>query len=226
VLATTPVVAISDDGKKFVQRSYAILAGATVVLFLVVSAGVVYLGPRGDQSYAHCRGGQVAGDIGGPFTLINRAGVTVTDKDVITKPSLVYFGYTFCPDVCPLDSARNAEAVDILAGMGHDVTPVFISFDPERDTPEVLTQFTDFMHPKMVGLTGSIDQVRAATKAYRVYFAKQATMSEELDYLMDHSAFSYLVLPGEGFVDFFRRELTAQQVAERVSCFVEIAEGI
>jgi protein SCO1 len=71
----------------------------------------------------------------------------VTEADVITKPSLVYFGYTFCPDVCPFDMARNADAVDLLAERGYDVQPVFISVDPERDTPERLAEFTDFMHP-------------------------------------------------------------------------------
>ena len=111
--------------------------------------------------------------IGGPFELVSETGETVTDADVIDKPTLIYFGYTFCPDVCPLDAARNAAAVDILEERGDMVKPVFISVDPARDTPEVLAEFTDYLHPRMVGLTGSPEQVRAASKAYRTYYQAQ-----------------------------------------------------
>jgi len=145
--------------------------------------------------------------------------VTVTDAQVFSQPSLVYFGYTFCPDVCPLDNARNAEAVDILEEKGFAVTPVFISIDPDRDTPEVLTDFTDNLHPRMVGLTGSTAQVRAASQAYKTYYKKQ---SEDEYYLMDHSTFTYLVLPDSGFADFFTREVTPDEMAERVACFLEV----
>lgn len=176
--------------------------------------------PISSDPYADCRGGAVGGgDIGGAFTLVDETGKTVTDKDVITKPSLVYFGYTFCPDVCPLDNARNADAVDILEEKGFEVTPVFISVDPERDTPEVVRDFTDNLHPRMIGLTGSAEQVKAASLAYKTYFKKQDSGDEF--YLMDHSTFTYLVLPDKGFVDFFQRDDTAEQMAERVGCFLD-----
>lgn len=176
--------------------------------------------PISSDPYADCRGGAVGGgDIGGAFTLVDETGKTVTDKDVITKPSLVYFGYTFCPDVCPLDNARNADAVDMLEENGVEVTPVFISVDPERDTPEVVRDFTDNLHPRMIGLTGSAEQVKAASLAYKTYFKKQDSGDEF--YLMDHSTFTYLVLPDKGFVDFFQRDDTAEQMAERVGCFLD-----
>jgi protein SCO1/2 len=177
---------------------------------------------RADDSFAECRQGQVAGgDIGGPFTLVNTAGQTVTDKDVLTKPSLVYFGYTFCPDVCPFDMARNVEAVDLLAARGIDVTPVFISIDPERDTPEALADYATNMHPALVALTGSPEQVKAASQAYKTFYRKQP--SDDEFYLVDHSTFTYLMLPGTGFVDFFRREITSEQMADSVACFVKAA---
>ncbi len=154
-----------------------------------------------------CRSGQVAGGtIGGPFTLVDETGKTVTDKDVLTKPSLVYFGYTFCPDVCPFDNARNAEAVDILEESGIDVTPVFISVDPKRDTPEILADFTNNLHPKMIGLTGTEEQVKAASLAYKTYFKMQE--AEDEFYLVDHSTFTYLMLPGTGFAEFYKRDVT------------------
>lgn len=173
-----------------------------------------------DDVFAMCRQGQVAGgDIGGPFTLVNTQGETVTDAEVLAKPALVYFGYTFCPDVCPFDMARNVEAVDLLAARGLDVTPVFISIDPERDTAAALTDYAANMHPKLVALTGSLEQVKSASLAYKTYFRKQP--SEDEFYLMDHTTFTYLMLPETGFVDFFRREITSERLAESVACFVD-----
>jgi protein SCO1/2 len=195
------------------------LAVAVTVGLVGGTAGYVLMNRAGDQ-FAQCRGGAVGGgDIGGPFTLIDGNGATVSDKDVLAKPSLVYFGYTFCPDICPLDNQRNAEAVDILDGLGIDATPVFITVDPERDTPEVVKEYAANLHPKMIGLTGSEEQVKAASQAYKTYYRKQDGDDPEF-YLVDHSTFTYLVLPGHGFVDFFRREDTAQQIAERTACFV------
>ena len=200
-------------------KLYAGVAAAAVAAFLGASAWYV-VANRSADAFAECRQGQVAGgDIGGPFTLVNTTGQTVTDKDVITKPTLVYFGYTFCPDVCPLDMARNVEAVDKLDAQGLDVTPVFISIDPERDTPEALADYAYNMHPKLVALTGSPDQVKAASQAYKTFFKKRETGDEY--YLMDHSTFTYLMLPGTGFVDFFRQEVTSDQMAESVACFVK-----
>jgi protein SCO1 len=204
-------------------KLYAGAAAAALAAFLGASAWYV-LANRGDDVFADCRQGQVAGgDIGGPFTLVNTTGQSVTDADVLTKPSLVYFGYTFCPDVCPFDMARNVEAVDLLEAKGIDVTPVFISIDPDRDTPEALADYASNMHPKLVALTGSADQVKAASQAYKTFYAKRDTGDEY--YLMDHSTFTYLMLPGTGFVDFFRREITSDQMAESVACFAEAGKA-
>lgn len=198
-------------------KMYAVMAAVTVTALLGATASFIYIN-KGNDPYAQCRGGQIAGDIGGPFTLVNGDGATVTDADVLAKPALVYFGYTFCPDVCPLDNARNAEAVDILEERGYDVTPVFISIDPTRDTPEVMKDYGQSMHPKMIALTGSEEQVKVASQAYKTFYRKQP--SDDEFYLMDHSTFTYLVLPGMGFADFFRREDTADQMADRVACFL------
>ncbi|WP_137109348.1 SCO family protein [Rhodobacter sp. SY28-1] len=204
-------------------KLYASVAAAAVAAFLGASAWYV-LANRTDDAFAECRQGQIAGgDIGGPFTLVDTAGKTVTDAEVLTKPSLVYFGYTFCPDVCPFDMSRNVEAVDRLDAMGIDVTPVFISIDPERDTPDALADYASNMHPKLVALTGSADQIRAASQAYKTFYKKRDTGDEY--YLMDHSTFTYLMLPGAGFVDFFRREITSEQMAESVACFVQAGKA-
>lgn len=182
------------------------------------------LGRGPDDRFAACREGAVAGGagaIGGPLDLIDETGAAVTDREIITQPTLIYFGYTFCPDVCPVDAARNAEAIDILERRGIMVTPVFISVDPARDTPEVLAEFTDMLHPRMIGLTGTEAQVQAASRAYKTYF--RVNNPDDDYYLVDHSTFSYLVLPEVGFVDFFRQEVTPEQMADRIACFVEAA---
>lgn len=202
-------------------RTVAVSAAAVVAVGL--AATWYFSRPSGEDAFAQCRSTAVAGapTIGGPFELVNGQGETVTDQDVITEPTLIYFGYTFCPDVCPLDTVRNAEAVDVLQERGQSVTPVFISIDPERDTPEIVGDYAEAMHERMIGLTGSIEQVTAASKAYKTYFKKQAGDPDY--YLVDHSTFSYLVLPEHGFVEFFRRDLTAEQVANVAQCFVENA---
>ncbi len=202
------------------MRNIAIVAAAVAAIFL---AGLWFFtqSPKTGDQFAQCRAGQVAGGagaIGGPFELIDAEGRTVTDTDVITEPAILYFGYTFCPDICPLDVARNVSAVDILAERGHSVTPVFISIDPERDTPEVVGDFAANMHEKMIGLTGTPEQVKAASTAFRTYYSAQP--ADDDYYLVDHSTFSYLVLPEHGFVEFFRREVTPQQMADTVACFV------
>jgi protein SCO1/2 len=204
-------------------RVYAGLAAASVAALLGATAAYVMLN-RSDDAFAQCRQGQVAGgDIGGPFTLVNTEGQTVTEAEVLARPSLVYFGYTFCPDVCPFDMARNVEAVDLLAERGLEVTPVFISIDPERDTPEALADYAANMHPALIALTGSAEQVQTASRAYKTYYRKQP--SEDEFYLVDHSTFTYLMLPGTGFVDFFRREITSDQMADSVACFLEANEA-
>jgi protein SCO1/2 len=201
-------------------RTFAVVAVFASVSFLAV---IAYLGLSRDseEQFAQCREGQVAGgasSIGGPFELVSETGETVTDKDVITEPTLLYFGYTFCPDVCPLDTARNAEVAEILEQRGIMVQPAMISIDPARDTPEVLAEFTDYLHPRMIGLTGSAQQVKAASSAYRTYYKKQE--AEDEYYLVDHSTFTYLVLPEHGFVEYFRRDVEPDAMAKRVSCFI------
>lgn len=178
-----------------------------------------------DEPFAACRGGQVAGGaIGGPFTLTEGAtGKSMTEKDVIARPTLVYFGYTFCPDVCPLDMSRNAEVADIMEERGMDLGLAFITVDPKRDTAEVVADFAANIHPKAIGLTGTDAQVRAAADAYKAYF-KVPEATDDL-YLVDHSAFTYLMLPGQGFMDFYKSSAPADEMAEGVACFLDAAAG-
>ena len=169
--------------------------------------------PRPDSALA------VAGaDIGGPFELTTHAGERITSEELIDGPTIVYFGYTFCPDVCPVDVAVMSQATDLLAERGHDVTPVFVTIDPGRDTPEILAAFAEAMHPEMVALTGSAEDVARAAEAYRVYYEKAGDEPE--NYLMNHSAFTYLMTP-DGLQAIFRRGATPEEIADEAERVLE-----
>lgn len=200
------------------SKKIALISG-TLTIALLAST---YIMTKRANDLENCSTTSVAGGaIGGPFELIDENGRTVTDVDVITEPSLIYFGYTFCPDVCPIDVARNAIAVEILEENGVSVTPIFITIDPARDTFGILAQYTDNFHEKMIGLTGSDQQISDVAKTYRTSFQK---MDDDPDYyLMQHMRLTYLMMPDVGFVEFFRGADSPEVMAERVACFVESA---
>lgn len=207
------------------MERYALAAAAALAVGLVTFTGWKMWSAK--EALNACGGSQVAGGtaaIGGPFTLTNAEGKQVTDKEVLAKPALVYFGYTNCPDVCPTDMARNAQAVDILEEKGDDVTPVFISVDPRRDTPAVLKEWTGYMHPKMIGLTGTPEELKAVALEYKTYF-QVPDKPADANYEVEHMTQTYLMMPGIGFVDFFSRDDSADKVADRTACFVEAAKG-
>lgn len=198
----------------------ALLIVAVVAVLGAAVAGV-YLTRSGDR-FAECRGGAVGGgvaDIGGPFELVAADGTRVESAELLERPTLLYFGYSFCPDFCPNDLARNAVAADILAERGVEVDQVFVSIDPARDTPDVVGDFAEAIHPDLIGLTGSEEDVATAAEAYRVFFRKADDHPEF--YFVDHSTFTYLVAPGHPFLDFFRSAAPAEEVADRTQCFVE-----
>ena len=196
---------------------FAAFAGAAVVVTLAVTLAMTQI-MLPAQRFEDCIEGSVAGgNIGGPFELMDHRGQMVTDAQVLDQPALVYFGYTFCPDVCPMDVARNVVAVEILADAGLTVKPAFITIDPARDTVDYLADFVANNHPEMVGLTGTAEQIAKAARAYKVYYRKQPSEDEDY-YLMDHSSFSYFMVPDVGFVDFLRSDLPPEVVADRLAC--------
>ena len=131
--------------------------------------------------------------VGGPFTLTDHTGKRVTEKDFRGRHMLVYFGFTYCPDVCPAELQVMASALDALGDAAEKVTPVFITVDPERDTVAQLSKYVTHFHKRLVGLTGTADEIRAAAKAYRVYFAKVKDESSTAGYTFDHSSIVFLM---------------------------------
>jgi len=166
--------------------------------------------------------------IGGAFELVNHKGKTVTQADFAGKHMLVFFGFTHCPDVCPAKLNTMSVALEDLGALADQITPIFITVDPKRDTPERMAEYVSNFSADIVGLTGTSDQIRKVAKAYRVYFAKVEMKDSATGYLMDHSAFTYLMDPNGEYVTHFsyrdsaakmtkrlRRELTGENTAAR-----------
>jgi protein SCO1/2 len=153
--------------------------------------------------------------IGGPFTLVDGDGKTVTQEDLRGKLALIFFGYTFCPDVCPTELQAVAQAMDLLGPQADQVRPVFITVDPERDTPAKVKDYVALFHPSIIGLTGTPEQVARAARAWRVYYNK-ATPSGASDYLMDHSSYTYLMGRDGSLRALFRPGVPPEEMAAAI----------
>jgi cytochrome oxidase Cu insertion factor (SCO1/SenC/PrrC family) len=153
--------------------------------------------------------------IGGPFALIDQNGMRRTNADFRGKLMLVYFGFTYCPDVCPTDLLQMTLAMDQLGQAGEMVQPVFITVDPERDTAEHLRGYMSLFHPRFVGLTGDAIAIQAAAGAYRVYY-KKVERDDSSDYTVDHSAFIYLMGRDGEYLGFFPPGTSAERIAETI----------
>ncbi|HTP92189.1 MAG TPA: SCO family protein [Xanthobacteraceae bacterium] len=153
------------------------------------------------------------GHVGGPFTLIDHTGKQRTDADFRGKLLIVYFGYTTCPDICPTELMQIGLAVDKLGAAGDEVQPLFISVDPERDTPAVLAPYVAQFHPRLIGLTGTPQQIRSVADSYKAYYAKY-TPPDGAIYLIDHTGFVYLVGRDGQYAGFFPPGTTADRMIE------------
>ncbi|KAK0527349.1 Cu-binding protein [Tilletia horrida] len=201
-------------------------------LFLVTGAGLFYYFQREKAEVEARRAAEAANvkvgrpRIGGPFELIAAGpkgqGYRITHEDLTGSFSLIYFGFTNCPDICPEELDKMGEVVDnVGAKHGPIVQPIFVSCDPARDTVPAVSKYIADFHPRMLGLTGSYDAVKAACKAYRVYFSTPPSADPNGDYLVDHSIFFYLMDPEGRFVDAFGRASTSEEVTEKVLKYID-----
>lgn len=155
--------------------------------------------------------------IGGPFELIDQDGHKVTDDDFRGRFMLVYFGYTYCPDLCANALTNMTKAINLLGDKGESVTPVFITVDPERDTVEQLKMYTRYFHPRLVALTGTEDRIAEVAAAYRVYYAPVKKPGDDSDdYILDHTSIIYLMGPDGRYRAHFTEETTPETMAERI----------
>ncbi|MDF7774193.1 SCO family protein [Sphingomonas sp. AOB5] len=199
---------------------------AVILLVLAVSFGwQVANAPKTGQSDTRGAIDVTGKPIGAPFTLTDQDGKTVRDSDFAGKYRLIYFGYTFCPDICPTDVQKLGLAMRRLdreaPAVSAKVQPIFITIDPERDTPPVIKQFVSAFHPRLIGLTGTVPQITALAKGYAAFFAKLPPAQPGGSYLMNHSAMFYLMGPkGEPLV-ILPREMSDADVAAEIRKWVK-----
>ena len=158
---------------------------------------------------------------GGPFTLIDHQGRERTDKDFQGRYLLIYFGYTFCPNICPTGLQTLSSALDLLGEGAARVQPLFVSVDPDRDKPEILKSFVAQFHPRLIGLTGSEKQVRYVARAYRIFRGKVVLADEPKDeYLVTHTPTTFLMGPDGKFVTLFPHDTDAEVMAKALKRYL------
>jgi protein SCO1/2 len=206
------------------RRRLIIVALAAVLAALIAAGIVLLLQPKAVPPVASSSNpAQSTGvmrlppgaDLGGPFRLVDQDGKAVTDATYAGKFMLIYFGFTFCPDVCPTELQAMATAIDDLGGPGEMVQPILISVDPERDTPAQLKEYVASFHPRLVGLSGSGTEIAAVAKAYRVYYAK-GPVDADGNYVMDHTSFVYLMGPDGKLRSVFRAGTAPEAMASEI----------
>lgn len=161
--------------------------------------------------------------IGGSFTLTNQDGGKSSDTDFAGKYRIIYFGFTYCPDVCPIDLANLMNGLTLAEkedpALAEKIQPIFISIDPERDGPEQLKQYTDNFHPRLIGLTGSVDEIAAVAKKYLIIYNKRESPGFS-EYLVDHSRQGYLFGPDGEPIALLPFDGTPQQVADEIKRWI------
>ena len=190
------------------------MSWALVVVSAAVLAITLLTRPEGQQSQAPETIGGLP-TVGGPFELTAHTGETVTPASFPNKHMLIFFGYTHCPDICPTTLADVTNALDSIAPeKAAKVQPLFVTVDPERDTPAFLRDYMSNFHPSMLGLTGTDAQLKQVTEAYRVFYSKATVEGQaDEDYLVDHSTTVFLMEPGGGLAALFNHNDDGARIA-------------
>lgn len=202
-------------------------AGKSMLLFLV-AGGITYyvfqrekkkIDAKRHKEETKCYGKPRIG--GEPFELIDHNGNKFTDKDLLGKFSLIYFGFSHCPDICPDELDKLGVWLNDLEANDIHVQPIFITCDPARDSPRVLKEYLADFHDGIIGLTGSYEDVKKVCKQYRVYFSTPPNVQPGQDYLVDHSVFFYLMNPKGQFVDALGLNLSEKSGAEKIKYHIQ-----
>lgn len=188
------------------------LVPAFVLLFAVVGSGLARAQEPAQRSAAELMDVLMWNrePVGGPFSLTDHSGRARSEADFRGKLMLVYFGFTYCPDICPTDLVEISRTIDQLGPAGDIIQPLFVTLDPERDTPAHLADYVPLFHPRLLGLTGSADAIRQAADAYKVFYRKVET--GDGDYTVDHSAYIYLLDTEGRYLGFFPPNTPAERM--------------
>ena len=152
------------------------------------------------------------------LNLINENGDEILLADLVEKYNLIYFGYSFCPDVCPIDLGRNTDVINLLDEKKYQILPIFITVDPSRDSATRLKEYTDLIHDKLIGLTGSDKQIEKVKRNFMVYGSKNGSGD---NYLVDHSTFTYLISNTGELLWHFKRQEKPEEITKRIECLLK-----
>ncbi|KAM5135276.1 protein SCO1 homolog, mitochondrial [Mantella aurantiaca] len=191
----------------------------TVALGGALMAGMKYIKKEKEEKIEKERNRSLGKPlVGGPFSLIDHTGLPKTDQHFLGQWVLLYFGFTHCPDVCPEEIEKMMEVVDKIDAMDivPNITPLFITVDPERDDPEAVAKYIKEFSPKLIGLTGSREQVAQVAKAYRVYFSP-GPKDDDSDYIVDHTIVMYLLAPDGSFVDYYGQNKNSAEISTSIA---------
>lgn len=202
------------------------LAWISLSLILIVATALAYHAKSLQDEYNKKRLEQTTksigkASIGGPFSLVDHEGNSKTDEDYRGHWVMIYFGFTFCPDICPEELEKIGDVIDTLDDIDNipKLIPLFISIDPDRDTPDKVNEYLKDFHPKIVGLTGTSEQVDSVAKNYRVYYSKSKPDLDN-DYLVDHTIVMYLINPAGEFVDYFGKNKTVEEISSSIANYM------
>lgn len=194
------------------------VVSAALATWLILHLPEEAAGLRQGGSKAGGQSGEVL--IGGPFTALDHHGERVTEASFLGQVTIFYFGYTFCPDVCPLGLSNITAALELLpASVQERIRPLFVTVDPERDTVAVMADYVQAFHPRLVGITGTVEEIQAITRAWRVY-AKKSEVRAPADYLVDHSTFIYVMGPDGRYLTHFGHGATPEEMAAKLQALV------
>ncbi|MGE0754487.1 MAG: SCO family protein [Alphaproteobacteria bacterium] len=223
-----------------------------VALLFLVATAVLLWATQGRQPAPEADAVAVSGEdaegyvapasVGGKFTLIDHTGAERTEQDYRGKIMLVFFGFTHCPDICPVTVSTFSSLMELLGDKADKVAPLFISVDPGRDTPAVMKDYLSNFDARIVGLTGTAEQVKSAADAYKVYYAQAQQPTEQADgygaqesgdhsahvghgagdnYMVDHSGYVYLMDPQGNYVEHFRYDVSEQELADAIKPYLQ-----
>jgi cytochrome oxidase Cu insertion factor (SCO1/SenC/PrrC family) len=201
---------------QFAPSKFQFIFATLALLAALIFAGTAYY----FVNPSHTARGTGTALVGGPFTLTDQTGKKVTEKDFLGHYMLVFFGYTYCPDVCPTELQVMSAALDSLGSKADKIQPIFITIDPQRDTPEVMKQYVANFYPRLTGLTGSSEEIAAVAKAYRVYYSRVDGKSGTDNYLMDHSSIVYLMDANGTFLKHFTYTTDAAELAKAIEAAI------
>lgn len=217
---------VRDPGKGREQARTGMLSWKAAVMFLATGGALTYyFNEEKKRIDAERKAEENRGigkpQVGGPFNLVDQDGNKFTEKDLLGKFSLIYFGFSMCPDICPEELEKMVEVLgDFNTKDKQTILPVFITCDPNRDSPEVLKEYLAEFDPSIVGLTGTYNDIKETCKAYRVYFSTPPDLKPGQDYLVDHSIFFYLMDPEGKFVDALGRNYDVQQTKDIIKAHI------